>query len=60
MSNLEIIASWVFSLLQGLFLYVLLPILCTTIAILLCVVAIAGFLMIRARSKGPDWFDRNG
>lgn len=57
MSNLEIIASWVFTLLQGLFLYVFLPILCTCIAILLVVAAIAMLLVVKSRYKSPDWFD---
>jgi hypothetical protein len=58
MSNLEIVISWAITLLQGLFLYLLLPILATALAILLIVASVATILVVKSRYKEPDWFDR--
>lgn len=55
-SNMEVVASIVITLLYWVFMYILLPVVCVTLAILMLIVSIAFALMVRHRYKGPNWF----
>jgi len=58
MTNVEAVASVVITLLYWVFVCVLLPVICVTLAILMLIVSIAFALMVRHRYKGPNWFLR--
>lgn len=57
-SNMEVVASIVITLLYWVFMYILLPVVCVTLAILMLIVSIAFALVVKSRYKGPNWFLR--
>ena len=58
MTNMELVASIALTLLYWVFMYILLPVVCVTLAILLLIVSIAFVLVVKNRYKGPNWFLR--